>query len=105
MRYRFRDGALTFHSRIALHSDRIGWRRVLLLYDFIPLLHLSERDPQPCPHAIHQRSPVRNTKHQRRRIKEVCITRPLTQPQMVEQREEQGGVEVNEGCHDWIPKI
>ena len=61
---------------------------MLLLYDFAPLLHLSERDPQPRPHAVHQRGPVRDPKHQRRSIKEVCVTRPLTQPQMVEQREE-----------------
>ena len=99
-------GRLHFiHNFPYLRSDQVERQGVLLLYNFIPLLHLSKCDPQPRPHTIHQRCPIRNSEHQRRRIKEVRVARSLTQPQVVEQRKEQSGVQVNERCHNRIPKI
>ena len=78
---------------------------MLLLCDCPPVLHLTERDAETCPDAVQKCKAVSDAKYKRACIEEICVPRAGPDPKMVEEREEQKGVQVQKRRHDRVTKI
>jgi len=68
------------------------YKKILLLRDCPPVLHLTKRDAKTRPDAIQEPESVGDAKHKRARIEEIRISCASSNPQMVEKREKQKGV-------------